>query len=229
MKIDNVEQILGMEILKSYGKKVIGDNPAFEIIMQTLMEKLVNDQLDEMKKDSNNVNNTVTNLNITKEDCNKINWNFKPQKNGDISIKKQNRSEKTENGIRIENAIKNACSKYGIDKRLVRAIIKQESDFNPYVVSSAGAMGLMQLMPENCKEDGVADPFNIEQNIEGGTKQLKTLLKMYGGNYEMALMGYNAGQGTVARRGVKSLDDIYKMPRETQDYVKKVMGYYNNL
>ena len=87
----------------------------------------------------------------------------------------------------------------------------------------------MQLMPVNCKEDGVSDPFNIEQNIEGGTKQLKKYLQMYNGNIEMSLMAYNAGQGTVARRGVTSVNDLYKMPKETQNYVKKVMATYKSL
>lgn len=226
MKIDKVEQILGMEIFKTYAKKVLGDNPAFELVMQAITERMADDQLREQR---NNSTEETNNVNINSKDSIKDNWNFRPLTNGDISIKSQSSNEKSSNKIRIENAINKSSNKFGVDSRLVRAIIKQESDFNPYVVSSAGAMGLMQLMPENCKEDGVNDPFNIEENIEGGTKQLKTLLKMYNGNYEMALMGYNAGQGTVARRGVKSIDDLYKMPRETQDYVRKVMGYYNSL
>ncbi|SHF10404.1 lytic transglycosylase domain-containing protein [Clostridium fallax] len=226
MKIDKVEQILGMEIFKTYAKKVLGDNPAFELVMQAITERMADDQLREQR---NNSTEETNNVNINSKDSIKANWNFRPLTNGDISIKSQSSNEKSSNKIRIENAINKSSNKFGVDSRLVRAIIKQESDFNPYVVSSAGAMGLMQLMPENCKEDGVNDPFNIEENIEGGTKQLKTLLKMYNGNYEMALMGYNAGQGTVARRGVKSIDDLYKMPRETQDYVRKVMGYYNSL
>ena len=69
----------------------------------------------------------------------------------------------------------------------------------------------------------------FEQNIEGGTKQLKKYLKMYNGNIEMSLMAYNAGQGTVARRGVTSVNDLYKMPKETQNYVKKVMATYKSL
>lgn len=226
MKIDKVEQILGMDIFKTYAKKVLGDNPAFELVMQAITERMADDQLREQR---NNSTEETNNVNINSKDSIKANWNFRPLTNGDISIKSQSSNEKSSNKIRIENAINKSSNKFGVDSRLVRAIIKQESDFNPYVVSSAGAMGLMQLMPENCKEDGVNDPFNIEENIEGGTKQLKTLLKMYNGNYEMALMGYNAGQGTVARRGVKSIDDLYKMPRETQDYVRKVMGYYNSL
>ena len=87
-------------------------------------------------------------------------------------------------------------------------------------------MGLMQLMPVNCEEDGVSDPFNVEDNIRGGVKQLRGHINRYNGDIEMALMAYNAGQGTVKRRGVTSVDDLYKMPKETQNYVPKVMGMF---
>lgn len=127
---------------------------------------------------------------------------------------------------RIENAVQLYSNKYGVDSNLVKAIIKAESNFNPNVVSSAGAKGLMQLMPENCKALGVIDPFNIEQNIEGGVKHIKEYIDRYNGNIEMALMAYNGGPTRMMNRGVKSIDDIYKMPKETQNYVPKVMSYY---
>ena len=84
----------------------------------------------------------------------------------------------------------------------------------------------MQLMPENCKDLGISDPFNIEQNIDGGTRHIKEYLDKYNGDVEMALMAYNGGPTRMARRGVKSINDIYKMPKETQNYVPKVMKYY---
>ena len=73
---------------------------------------------------------------------------------------------------RIENAVQLYSNKYGVDSNLVKAIIKTESNFDPNVVSSAGAKGLMQLMPENCRDLGVEDPFNIEQKIEGGVEHI---------------------------------------------------------
>ena len=84
----------------------------------------------------------------------------------------------------------------------------------------------MQLMPENCKALGVEDPFNIEQNIEGGVKHIKEYIDRYDGDIEMALMAYNGGPTRMMNRGVTSIDDIYKMPKETQNYVPKVMSYY---
>ena len=127
---------------------------------------------------------------------------------------------------RIENAVQLYSNKYGVDSNLVKAIIKTESNFDPNVVSSAGAKGLMQLMPENCRDLGVEDPFNIEQNIEGGVKHIKEYIDRYDGDIEMALMAYNGGPTRMMNRGVTSIDDIYKMPKETQNYVPKVMSYY---
>ncbi|WP_195955539.1 lytic transglycosylase domain-containing protein [Clostridium saudiense] len=127
---------------------------------------------------------------------------------------------------RIENAVELYSNQHGVDSNLVKAIIKVESNFDPNVVSSAGAKGLMQLMPENCKALGVEDPFNIEQNIEGGVKHIKEYIDRYDGDIEMALMEYNGGPTRMMNRGVTSIDDIYKMPKETQNYVPKVMSYY---
>lgn len=127
---------------------------------------------------------------------------------------------------RIENAVELYSNQHGVDSNLVKAIIKVESNFDHNVVSSAGAKGLMQLMPENCKALGVEDPFNIEQNIEGGVKHIKEYIDRYDGDIEMALMAYNGGPTRMMNRGVTSIDDIYKMPKETQNYVPKVMSYY---
>ena len=104
----------------------------------------------------------------------------------------------------------------GVSPSLVRAVIRTESDGNPRTVSRAGAMGLMQLMPDNVREAGIDDPFDPEQNIAAGTKQLAGLLHQYHGNLDLALAGYNAGPGNVRKYG--------GVPpfRETHDYIRKV-------
>lgn len=130
---------------------------------------------------------------------------------------------------RIEMAIEKSSAQYGVDPNLVRAIIKAESNFDANAVSSAGAMGLMQLMPENCEALGVEDPLNIEQNIDGGVRHIKEYLDRYNGDVEMALMAYNGGPTRMINRGVTSVNDIYKMPKETQSYVPKVMQYYRGI
>ncbi len=128
---------------------------------------------------------------------------------------------------RIDSAIKEASSKYGVEESFVRAIIKQESSFNPNCTSKAGAKGLMQLMDYNCKEYGVKNPYNIEDNINGGVKYIKELLDKFNGNKQLALSAYNGGITRMRNRGVDTVQEIVKMPKETSDYVTKVMGYYN--
>ncbi|NBJ14564.1 MAG: lytic transglycosylase domain-containing protein [Dehalobacter sp. 4CP] len=125
----------------------------------------------------------------------------------------------------IKAAITGASEKYGVEKSLISAVIRQESSFNPNAVSSAGAIGLMQLMPATASGLGVTDPFNIEQNVDGGTRYLRQLIDRYGST-EMALAAYNAGSGTIRARGVQGPEDLVKMPAETRNFVQNVMNYY---
>lgn len=127
-------------------------------------------------------------------------------------------------GERINEAIKKASAKYGVNESLIRAIIKVESNYDPKAVSSAGAMGLMQLMPSNVKEYNVKDPFNIEENIDAGTRHIKDYLRMYSNDLNMALAAYNFGPGNMASRGIASSKDFYKLPTETKNYLVKVNG-----
>jgi len=129
---------------------------------------------------------------------------------------------------KIYNAVNVASEKYGVDSNLILSIIKQESDFDPYSTSSCGASGLMQIMPQNFASVGIKDQYDVDQNINGGTKLFKEYLNQFNGNTEMALMAYNGGPGTMQKRGVSSASDLYKMPEETQNYVPRVMGYYKN-
>ncbi|KMT23277.1 lytic transglycosylase domain-containing protein [Clostridium cylindrosporum] len=128
---------------------------------------------------------------------------------------------------RIDDAIKEASKKYGVEESFVRAIIKQESSFNPNTKSGAGAMGLMQLMSYNATDYGVKNPYNIEQNVNGGVNYIKDLLDKFNGNKQLALSAYNGGITRMSKRGVDTVPEIVNMPRETRDYVSKVMGYYN--
>lgn len=120
---------------------------------------------------------------------------------------------------RINEAIANASKKYGIEENMIRAIIKQESSFQPYALSTSGAMGLMQLMPETAKWLSVTDPYNIEQNIMGGTLYFKEQLDVFD-DIELALAAYNAGPNKVRRyNGIPPV-------LQTQNYVKNVLRYY---
>lgn len=128
---------------------------------------------------------------------------------------------------KINNAIDYVSKKYNVDSELIKAVIGRESSFNPDAVSGSGAEGLMQIMPGTQKELGVSNPFDVLDNINGGTKYLKTLLDAFKGNKELALAAYNGGFGRMKKLGVDTVSEINKMPDETQKYVEDVMKDYD--
>lgn len=120
----------------------------------------------------------------------------------------------------FEDVISEAGRQYGISASLLKALIHVESYFNPRAVSKKGALGLMQIMPENLQTLKIADPFDPWENIMGGAHYLKKMLKRFDGNLSLALAAYNAGPTAVEK-----YRDIPPYP-ETQAYVKKVMEFF---
>jgi soluble lytic murein transglycosylase-like protein len=122
--------------------------------------------------------------------------------------------------IQLLNLISNLSKKHGVDEKLVQAVVRQESGFNPKATSHCGAMGLMQLMPATAKGLGVTDAYNPVQNLDGGIRHLKGLMAKYNGNIVLALAAYNAGGGNVDKYG--------GIPpfKETQNYVKSILANY---
>jgi soluble lytic murein transglycosylase-like protein len=125
-----------------------------------------------------------------------------------------------------EQLIQTASAKYGVPVDLIKAVIDTESSFNPNVVSSAGAKGLMQLMDGTANGLGVSDPFDPAQSIDGGVRYLSYQLKRFGGEEKMALAAYNAGPGRVTKLGVGNDEELManlsQLPKETQAYIYKI-------
>ena len=119
-----------------------------------------------------------------------------------------------------DNMIREAANRYQVDPRLIKSVIRAESNFNYLAVSRKGALGLMQLMPATADDMLVGDPFDPRDNIHGGTRYLRKMLGMFNGNLRMALAAYNAGPNRVIKLG--------RVPqfKETVNYIKKVQYFY---
>jgi soluble lytic murein transglycosylase-like protein len=121
---------------------------------------------------------------------------------------------------KYDHLIAESCSLHGVDFALVKAVIRAESSFDPYAISSKGAEGLMQLMPETAQRLNVANSFDPQENIKGGVKYLKYLLERFNYDLKLSLAAYNAGETTVAQvNGVPNY-------RETKNYIAEVLRYY---
>ena len=119
-----------------------------------------------------------------------------------------------------------ASTTYNVDKRLLIAVAKTESDFNPKATSGAGAKGIMQLMDSTARDLGVTNSYDPEQNIMGGAKYLSQLLKIYDGDRNKALAGYNAGTGNVAKYGAEKYSKYYNKVNANE---KALFGDSNGL
>ncbi len=120
----------------------------------------------------------------------------------------------------IDEAVERIAAQQAVLPELIHSVIQVESNYNPFAVSSKGALGLMQLIPSTARRFGVADVFNPLENIEGGARYLRYLLDLYHDNYTLALAAYNAGENAVAKYGT--------VPpyRETQNYVQQVAAQF---
>ncbi len=127
----------------------------------------------------------------------------------------------TTGSARLDGIIRQNGARHGVDPYLIFCVMEQESHFNSKAVSPAGARGLMQLMPGTAARFGVRNSHDAAQNVSGGTRYLKELMRRFNGNVTLVLAGYNAGEGNVMRYG-------YRVPpfRETRNYVRRVGGRY---
>lgn len=141
--------------------------------------------------------------------------------NGGSAVKtRSNGGSKDSTHSRYDTLIDEAASLYQLPHSFIRAVMRVESGFNPTVVSSAGAMGLMQLMPKTARSMGVADPFDVRQNILGGARYLRILANRFKGDLVLTVAAYNAGEGAIEKHnGIPPY-------RETQRYVRRVLKHY---
>jgi soluble lytic murein transglycosylase-like protein len=132
------------------------------------------------------------------------------------------RASQTAAGTELERAVSRAAKQHRLHPALLFAVMKAESSFNPIVVSKAGAVGLMQLVPETAMRHGVQNLYDTNENIAGGARHLRYLLDRFHGNTRLALAAYNAGEGKVDR--YKQIPPY----KETRHYVQKVLSYYRD-
>ncbi len=125
------------------------------------------------------------------------------------------------NKKRFNFLIAQAAARHQVDEKLLHAVIQTESAYRADAISSAGAVGLMQLMPATASRFGVLDSNNPEQNINGGTRYLRHLMDLFPNSLALAIAAYNAGENSVLRHN----NSIPPYP-ETQNYVRQVMALY---
>lgn len=132
----------------------------------------------------------------------------------------QGESARPASRVQIDALVEQAARQHDVDPKLVHAVIRQESSYDPFAVSSKGAMGLMQLLPATADRFGVQNIFDPAENVRGGVQYLRHLLDRYNGDPSLTLAAYNAGEGAVDRYG-----DVPPY-QETEEYVRKVRRSY---
>lgn len=221
LDINSLTEILRLSMLKNISSSDSTStqttdsqsNEIFELLLQEIIQ-----------------NSGATSSNITSQPLVNNNLGISNNINNSTQVNNSGASNSTSasNGNEIDNAIQLASQKYGVDDAFIKAMVKQESGFHSNAVSPAGAVGLMQLMPKTAASLGVKNPFDVLENIDGGTKYIKKLMDSFGGNKELALSAYNGGISRMNKRGVNTVDKINNMPSETQNYVAKVMKSYES-
>ncbi|WP_078408684.1 lytic transglycosylase domain-containing protein [Priestia abyssalis] len=209
MDVQSLKTLLELQALRSFSGTPVSPSNANTSMFQEVLQQLLTDQEEPVKKANIQPLSSYS--------------SFLPFKTGAVMSKTAQPTPPAvpvSQGSSMEGMIEKTAQAYNLDPKLLKSVIRHESNFNPKAKSQAGAMGLMQLMPSTARYLGVTDPYDPMQNISGGAKYLRQMLDKYDGNLSLALAAYNAGPGNVDKYG--------GIPpfKETQRYVQKITNTY---
>lgn len=215
MKVQDFKTFMELQAIQQFTNGNITNNDSSRSIFQDMLSELVSG--DALEGTSQTLGSLLTNV----ETETKSFLQSGSLKSNPIATAYTN-NESSETGTNYDQIISQAASLYNLPEKLIKSVIKQESNFNPEATSYAGATGLMQLMPATARSLGVDDPSDPEQSIMGGSKYLSQMMARYDGDIKVALAAYNAGPGNVDKyNGIPPF-------RETRNYVQKVYGTFSS-
>ncbi|MGG0844529.1 lytic transglycosylase domain-containing protein [Peribacillus simplex] len=215
LKVQDFKTFMELQAIQQFTNGNITNNDSSRSIFQHMLSELVSG--DALEDTSQTLGSLLTNV----ETETKSFLQSGSLKSNPIATAYTN-NESSETGTNYDQIISQAASLYNLPEKLIKSVIKQESNFNPEATSYAGATGLMQLMPATARSLGVDDPSDPEQNIMGGSKYLSQMMARYDGDIKVALAAYNAGPGNVDKyNGIPPF-------RETRNYVQKVYGTFSS-
>ncbi|WP_375088226.1 lytic transglycosylase domain-containing protein [Peribacillus sp. RS7] len=215
LKVQDFKTFMELQAIQQFTNGNITNNDSSRSIFQDMLSELVSG--DALEGTSQTLGSLLTNV----ETETKSFLQSGSLKSNPIATAYTN-NESSETGTNYDQIISQAASLYNLPEKLIKSVIKQESNFNPEATSYAGATGLMQLMPATARSLGVDDPSDPEQSIMGGSKYLSQMMARYDGDIKVALAAYNAGPGNVDKyNGIPPF-------RETRNYVQKVYGTFSS-